>query len=69
MKPGDLVTYKRKSNRFARPGRERIGLFVGMRKSKDYEYAEVIWFHKLSPNGDRVSSVSSKLIEAFNESR
>ena len=69
MKPGDLVTYKRKAHHYTRPGIKRVGLFVGMRKSKDYEYAEVLWFHKSAPNGDRVSSISPRLIEVYDESR
>ena len=62
MKPGDLVTYRGFPN-------SDVGLFIGMRKSKDYEYAEVLWFHKSAPNGDRVSTIQHNLLEVINENR
>ena len=65
MKAGDLVKRKR-----AETGhRGDLGLFVGFRKSGNYEYAEVMWFKHKAPNGDAVSSVQISLLEVVNESR
>ena len=61
MKPGDLVR-----NISARSGHgfiEQMGLFMGLKKSGNYEYAEVMWFDKRAPNGDPVSSIQKNLIE------
>ncbi len=67
MKPGDMVKAKR-SNTY--------GLFVGMRIFKsgdytrdDYTCAEVMWFNKNAPNGDRISTIQADLLEVINESR
>ena len=75
MKPGDLV--KRKAH-FNKP--DEFGLFVGMRTFKaskhdknpnaeDYTCAEVMWFAKRAPNGDRISTVQTDLIEVVSEDR
>ena len=75
MKPGDLV--KRKTH-FNKP--DELGLFVGMRtfkvskhdknpRAEDYTCAEVMWFTKRAPNGDRISTVQTDLIEVDNEDR
>ena len=59
MKPGDLV--KRKGH-FNKP--DDLGLFMGLRKfSGEYECAEVMWFDKSAPNGDRVSTIQKNLLE------
>lgn len=57
MKPGDLVRNKGSET-------EEFGLFVGYRSSGDYEFAEVMWHNRRSPNGDVVSSIQKDLIEA-----
>lgn len=65
MKQGDLVKRKR-----AESGHKGdLGLFVGFRKSGNYEYAEVMWFDHNAPNGDRVSSCQISLLEVISESR
>ena len=71
MNPGDLI--KRKG-RFGKP--DVMGLFVGMRTFKsgvytrdDYTCAEVMWFNKNAPNGDRISTIQADLLEVVNESR
>ena len=65
MKPGDLVKRKK-----AESGHEGdLGLFIGFRKSQNYEYAEVMWFEHSAPNGDRVSSCQISLLEVVNEKR
>ena len=63
MKPGDLVR-----NISARDECGRIigemGLFMGLRTFDGaYECAEVMWFNKSAPNGDRVSTIQKNLIE------
>ena len=59
MKAGDLV-----KRRKAESGHEGdLGLFIGFRKSGNYQYAEVMWFEHKAPNGDPVSSVQKSLIE------
>jgi hypothetical protein len=56
MKPGDLVKNK---NGFP----AQMGLFMGLKNSNGYQYAEVMWFTRSAPNGDRVSSIQSNLLE------
>ena len=66
MKPGDMVKAK---------GSNTLGLFVGMRTfkytgtgpGKDYTCAEVMWFDRNAPNGDRVSTIQTNLLEVVNE--
>ena len=55
MKAGDLIRRK--------TAHDIQGLFVGLRKSGDYEYAEVMWHNKPAPNGYPVSTVQKDLIE------
>lgn len=59
MKPGDLV--KRGNSESGLKGDH--GLLIGFKKSGNYEYAEVMWFHHKSPNGDAVSTVQKTLLE------
>lgn len=59
MKPGDLV--RRGQSESGQKG--DLGLFVGLKKSGEYEYAEVMWFEHKAPNGDPVSTVQKSLIE------
>ena len=60
MKPGDLVKAK-SSNTY--------GLYLGMRTFKnsnlgdDYTCAEVMWYDRNAPNGDRISTIQSDLLE------
>ena len=61
MKPGDLV--KRRDG----IGEGRLGVFMGLRSSGNYEYAEVMWFEQTAPNGDIVSTIQKDLIEAVKE--
>lgn len=71
MKPGDLVRNKNSES-------GELGLFVGFRtfnkyrvltpnKKKilagTYKCAEVMWFDRCAPNGDRVSTIQTNLIE------
>ena len=64
MKPGDLV--KRRDDLY-RP--HEVGLFVGLRTftngkgGSSYTCAEVMWFNNAAPNGDRVSTIQTNLIE------
>ena len=59
MKPGDVVRRRR-----AESGHKGDhGLFMGLKKSGNYEYAEVMWFEHKAPNGDIVSTVQKDLIE------
>ena len=65
MKPGDLVKAK-SSNCY--------GTFIGMRTfeshiGKHYTCAEVMWFDRSAPNGDRISTIQSDLLEVIDESR
>ena len=71
MKPGDMV--KNKNSLIG-----EYGLFVGMRTfkvskknphAKDYSCAEVMWFTRNAPNGDRVSTIQKDLIEVISEAR
>ena len=64
MKPGDLVRNKNSES-------GELGTFIGMRtfkhasdSKKDYTCAEVMWFNRSAPNGDRVSTIQKNLIEA-----
>ena len=69
MKPGDLVTTKKRRD-FHVP---KIGLFIGMRTFQssnlgdDYTCAEVMWFGHPSPSGDPVSTIQYDLIEPVEE--
>ena len=68
MNPGDLVRNKSVTDRYG-----ELGTFIGMRMFKanstngpasDYVCAEVMWFKRNAPNGDRVSTIQKDLIEA-----
>ncbi|MDB4337659.1 hypothetical protein OAA09_01415 [bacterium] len=61
MKPGDLVKNISARDKWGKIVGE-IGLFMGLNNSAGYEYAEVMWFTKSAPNGDRVSSIQKSLI-------
>lgn len=67
MKPGDLVKNKSANSKKYSDG--QYGTFVGYRKFKNYECAEVIWFNCNAPNGDRVSTIQTNLLEVVNEGR
>ena len=66
MKVGDLVKAK-SSNTY--------GTFIGMRTfsnrrgGEPYTCAEVMWFDRNAPNGDRISTIQTDLLEVINESR
>ena len=66
MKVGDLVKAK-SSNTY--------GTFIGMRTfsnhrgGEPYACAEVMWFDRNAPNGDRISTIQTNLLEVINESR
>ena len=66
MKVGDLVKAK-SSNTY--------GTFIGMRTfsnhrgGEPYTCAEVMWFDRNAPNGDRISTIQTNLLEVLNESR
>ena len=63
MKPGDLVRNISARDKWGKIIGE-IGLFVGYRTfDGTYECAEVMWFTKSAPNGDRVSTIQKDLIE------
>ncbi len=53
MKPGDLVRNKNSES-------GELGLFVGYRRSGDYEFAEVMFFNRRASNGDLVCTSSKK---------
>ena len=56
MKPGDMVRNKNDD--------KALGLFLGLRTfDGTYECAEVMWFTRSAPNGDRVSTIQKDLIE------
>ena len=58
MQPGDLVRNKEYKTTV------ELGLFIGLRVfDSKYECAEVIWFNRSAPNGDRVSTVQTSLLE------
>ena len=60
MKPGDMVKAKNSNS---------YGIFIGMRLFKntslgdDYTCAEVMWYDRNAPNGDRISTIQSDLLE------
>ncbi len=57
MKVGDLVRNKNSES-------GELGTFVGLRVFDGvYECAEVMWFDRNAPNGDRVSTIQKNLIE------
>ena len=55
MKPGDLV-----QNKNSLIG--EYGLFMGFKESCGYKYAEVMWFNRSAPNGQRVCTIQPNLI-------
>ena len=67
MNPGDLVR-----NKNSEAG--EVGLFVGLRtydgtNDQQYTCAEVMWFERHAPNGDRISTIQTNLLEVINESK
>ncbi len=61
MKPGALVRNKNSES-------GELGLFVGLRtydgtNGQQYTCAEVMWFDRKAPNGDRVCTIQTNLIE------
>ena len=62
MKPGALVRNKNSES-------GELGLFVGLRTfnngkgGEPYTCAEVMWFDRKAPNGDRVCTIQTNLIE------
>ena len=54
MKPGDMVKAKNSKT---------YGTFIGLRTFGDYTCAEVMWFDRNAPNGDRVSTIQTDLLE------
>ena len=67
--PGDIVRNKNSES-------GELGIFIGLRTfkgrngAKDYECAEVMWFDRNAPNGDRISTIQANLIETvLDESR
>ena len=69
MKPGDLVR-----NKNSKAG--ELGIFIGLRTfggntkgNGSYTCAEVMWFNCSAPNGDRISTIQTNLIEVISESR
>lgn len=61
MKPGVLVRNKNSES-------GELGLFVGLRtydgtNGQQYTCAEVMWFDRKAPNGDRVCTIQTNLIE------
>ncbi len=62
MQPGDLV--RNISSRDGHGFCIEYGLFMGLRTFDGaYECAEVMWFNRSAPNGDRVSTIQKNLIE------
>lgn len=71
-KPGDIVRNKNSES-------GELGIFIGLRTFKatpnedqrqDYTCAEVMWFDRNAPNGDRISTIQTNLIETVvDESR
>ena len=59
MKPGDLVRNKNSES-------GELGLFVGYRRSGDYEFAEVMFFNRRASNGDIVCTIQKGLLEVVN---
>jgi hypothetical protein len=68
VKPGDLV-------RNTNDPSGKWGLYMGLRTfknqqgGKDYTCAEVMWVDRNAPNGDRISTVQTTLLEVINEAR
>lgn len=71
LTPGDVVRNKNSES-------GELGLFMGLRTFKggvdgsfgdgrDYTCAEVLWFERNAPNGDRVSTIQTNLIEKYVE--
>lgn len=63
MKPGDMVKAKNTNC---------YGIFVGLRTFKpssnedqrqEYTCAEVMWYDRNAPNGDRISTIQTDLLE------
>jgi hypothetical protein len=63
MKTGDLVKNISARDKWGKIIGE-IGLFVAMKNSGGYEYAEVMWSNKSASNGDRISTIQPNLIKA-----
>ena len=61
MKQGDLVKNISARDKWGKIIGE-LGLFVAMKNSGGYEYAEVLWCNKSASNGDRVSTIQPSLI-------
>ena len=65
LQPGDIVRNKNSES-------GELGLFMGLRTFKavqsgsgfrdDYTCAEVMWFNRNAPNGDRISTIQANLI-------
>jgi len=70
--PGDIVRNKNSES-------GELGIFIGLRtfratpnedQRQDYTCAEVMWFDRNAPNGDRISTIQTNLIETvLDESR
>ena len=66
MKPGDIVRNKNSES-------GETGLFIGLRTfgcekmGSAYTCAEVMWFERSAPNGDRVSTIQTSLVEVIND--
>ncbi len=69
MNIGDIVRNKNSES-------GELGLFIGLRTFKaspnedqrqDYTCAEVMWFDRSAPNGERVGSIQTSLIEVAND--
>ena len=62
MKPGDMVKAKNSNTH---------GLFIGMRTFPNaaggdpYTCAEVMWYDRNAPNGDRISTIQANLLEVI----
>ncbi len=61
MKAGDLVRNKNSES-------GELGLFMGLRtydstNGQQYTCAEVMWFDRNAPNGDRISTIQTNLVE------
>lgn len=59
MKVGDIVRRRKSESGLVGD----LGLFMGLKKSGKYEYAEVMWFEHKAANGAPVSTVQKSLIE------
>ena len=62
MTSGDLVRNKNSES-------GELGIFIGLRTyggsptAEPYVCAEVMWFNRSAPNGDRISTIQKDLIE------